>query len=116
MCPLYHKACFFVFVFILLPGVSIQCHVCCSSCGLQREQQAAASKHRDEVVQLTNQLSRLSGQVEKGQLAQQLETQVPLEPVHKLTCFVRVNEARKTLNKQDREPCKRHKQVTQGNK
>ncbi|XP_030208117.1 sperm-associated antigen 5 [Gadus morhua] len=44
-------------------------------CDLQREQQAAASKHRDEVVQLTNQLSRLSGQVEKGQLAQQHETQ-----------------------------------------
>ncbi|CAL8286825.1 unnamed protein product [Arctogadus glacialis] len=44
-------------------------------CDLQREQQAADSKHRDEVVQLTNQLSRLSGQVEKGQLAQQHETQ-----------------------------------------
>ncbi|CAL8331681.1 unnamed protein product [Lota lota] len=44
-------------------------------CGLQREQQAAARRHRDEVVQLTNQLSRLSSQVEKGNLAQQQETQ-----------------------------------------
>ncbi|CAL8353368.1 unnamed protein product [Boreogadus saida] len=35
-------------------------------CDLQREQQAADSKHRDEVVQLTNQLSRLSGQVERA--------------------------------------------------
>ena len=67
------------------------------------------------MVQLTNQLSRLSGQVEKGQLAQQHETQVQVELVL-MNLFDRVNEARETLDIQGREPCKRHKQVTQGNK
>ena len=79
MCPLYHTAWF---LSLSCCPVCLFNATCCSSCGLQREQQAAASQHRDEVVQLTNQLSRLSGQVAKGQQAQQLETQVPVELVY----------------------------------
>ncbi|KAK0139422.1 Sperm-associated antigen 5 [Merluccius polli] len=65
-------------------------------CDLQREQQAAASRQRDELAQLTNQLSRLSGQVEKGSLALQQKTQ---DEKALMNLFDEVNEARETLNK-----------------
>ncbi|KAJ3615122.1 hypothetical protein NHX12_018690 [Muraenolepis orangiensis] len=65
-------------------------------CGLQKEHQATASRQSEELVELTNQLSQLTGQVEKGNIALQQKKEVDQTLVNLVS---EVNEACETVNK-----------------
>lgn len=56
--------------------------ICCSSCGLQVEHEAANSRQQAEVVELKHQLNRLNSLVERGNQALQQKTQVRNVPLH----------------------------------
>lgn len=50
--------------------------MCCSSCGLQVEQEATNNRHQSEVFELKHQISRLNNLVERGNQALQQKAQV----------------------------------------
>lgn len=50
--------------------------MCCSSCGLQVEQETANNRHQAEVFELKHQLSCFNSLVEKGNQALQQKAQV----------------------------------------
>uniref|UniRef100_A0A3P8T1N9 Sperm associated antigen 5 n=1 Tax=Amphiprion percula TaxID=161767 RepID=A0A3P8T1N9_AMPPE len=72
--------------------------MCCSSCGLQVEQQAANSRHEAEVLELKGQLSCLNNLVERGNQALQQKAQVK-DCLHSTSADLRkdVTELRRAL-------------------
>ncbi|CAG5928585.1 unnamed protein product [Menidia menidia] len=79
-------------------------------CGLQVEQQAASSKHENEVCELKHQLSRLNNAVEKGNQALQQKTQDE-KTLTKL--MADVQEAQEILNKHKTDNNELRKEVTE---
>ncbi|KAM4603347.1 uncharacterized protein ACJ7VT_018064 [Polymixia lowei] len=79
-------------------------------CGLQGEQQTAASRHGDEVSELKAQLSRLNSQVERGNQALQQKAQ---DEKTVMTLFTEVNETQGLLNKHKTENSELRKEVAE---
>lgn len=56
--------------------------MCCSSCRLQVEHEAASNRQQAETFELKHQLNRLNSLVERGNQALQQKTQVRNTPLH----------------------------------
>uniref|UniRef100_A0A667ZWQ4 Si:dkey-25o16.4 n=1 Tax=Myripristis murdjan TaxID=586833 RepID=A0A667ZWQ4_9TELE len=78
--------------------------------GLQEEQQAAVSRHKAEVWELKDQLSRLNNQVQRGNVALQQKAQDEKAVTKLLT---EVNDARELLNKHKTENNELFKEVSE---
>lgn len=62
--------------FLCLESVFVHYFLCCSSSDLQREQEAANSRHQAEVSELKHHLSCMNSLVERGNQALQQKAQV----------------------------------------
>lgn len=56
--------------------------MCCSSCGLQVEHEAANNRQQAETFELKHQLNRLNSLIERGNQALQQKTHVRNVPLH----------------------------------